>query len=264
MRKLTCMTVFLLVLASCKLNDDVSVHLPDQKSFYVVEAILKPGRPMELLFSQSNRMNDIASLSFVWFADACLTINNDTIPLTNYLFLRKDDSVMINYTSNVLLPAWNDGSIRLRLVKDNDTITATSRFVKSVDVKRCTADGLDVDATISNGYDNSERFFMVEAFLYKQNKKVAQYSQVYDKSRSDGAELQLHLRVGDVKRDSLKVVISHISREHYEYLYSCNRAVDAYFDPFTVPVQIKSNIRGGLGIFAVVQEQTVHFNSRYP
>jgi hypothetical protein len=255
----------LLLLASCKLNDDVSLALPSQQRYYVVEAILHPGQPMELLFSESNRMSDIASLSFVWFADACLAIGTDTIPLTNYLFLRKADSVMVNYTSQVPLPNLHSGSIALRLVKDRDTLTATARFVKPVEVESCTASGLDVTATLRNIYDSHDRFFRVEAFLYQPNsKKISRYAQLYNLSSATDPALTLHMRVDNVPRDSLQVVVAHLSREHYEYLYSCSRAVDAYFDPFTVPTQIKSNISGGLGIFAVVQQQPFLLKSRYP
>ncbi|WP_320054393.1 DUF4249 family protein [uncultured Acetobacteroides sp.] len=255
----------LLLLASCKLNDDVNLALPSQQRYYVVEAILHPGQPMELLFSESNRMSDVASLSFVWFADACFAIGTDTISLTNYLFLRKADSVMINYTSQVPLPNLHSGSIALRLVKDRDTLTATTRFVKPVEVESCTVSGLDITATLRNSYDSHDRFFRVEAFLYQSSsKKIPRYTQLYNLGSDTSPELALHMRVGNVPRDSLRVVVSHISREHYEYLYSCSRAVDAYFDPFAVPTPIKTNISGGLGIFAVVQQQSFLLKSRYP
>jgi len=74
----------------------------------------------------------------------------------------------------------------------------------------------------------------------------------------------MHLKVGNIERDSLKIIVSHITKEHYEYLYSSGRAFDAYFDPFAVPTQIKSNIKGALGIFTVVTEDTLSFKSQYP
>lgn len=254
-----------MLLASCQLSNDVDVKLPDQKSFYVVEAILKPGKPMELSFIESIRMNDVASLNFVWNADAFFIHNCDTIPLTNYLFLRKEDSVMVNYTSQRLLPYQGNGILKLFLKKGNDTLTAIAHFIKPVTVKSSKVNGLDIDATIENNFANDDRFFRMEAFLYQPNKKgKPRYSQIYNLNNTTTSVLPLHLKVGNVVRDSLKVVISHISKEHYEYLYSSNRAFDAYFDPFAVPSQIKSNIKGGLGIFAIVSEDTLSFKSQYP
>ena len=254
-----------MLLASCQLSNDVDLRLPDQKSFYVVEAVLKPGKPMELSFIESIRMNDAASLNFVWNADARFIQGNDTIPLMNFLFLRKEDSVVVNYTSKRLLPYQTNGSLTLFLKKGNDTLTATAHFIKPVTAKSCKVNGLDIDATIENSFASNDRFFRMEAFLYQPNKKKRpRYSQIYNLNNCIASELLLHLKVGNVARDSLKVVISHISKEHYEYLYSSNRAFDAYFDPFAVPTQIKSNIKGGLGIFTVVSEDTLSFKSQYP
>ena len=77
---------------SCKLDSDVDITLPTQKKYHIVEAILKTDKDMSLLLTQSNRMNDIVMLNFVWYAQASFIINNDTIPLTNYLiFLPSKD-----------------------------------------------------------------------------------------------------------------------------------------------------------------------------
>ncbi len=263
MKKQHSIWVLLLLLASCQLSEEASVTLPAQNRFYVVEAVLKPGAPMELSFTESIRMNDIASLNFVWNADAFFVLNSDTIRLTNFLFNRHD-GVMVNYTSNVLLPYWNTGNLTLYLRKGTDTLTATARLIKPIAVRSCKVNGLDIDVTVDNIYEGNDRFFRMEAVLYKLDSKPARYSQLYNLASSSSSELPLHLKVGDVQRDSLKVVVSHISREHYEYFYSCERAVDAYFDPFTVPTQVKSNIKGGMGIFTVADERAVLFKSRYP
>lgn len=263
MKKQHSILLFLLMLAGCKLNEEANITLPAQNRFYVVEAVLKPGMPMELSFTESIRMSDMASLNFVWNADAFLVINSDTIRLANFLFNR-DDGVMVNYTSKVLLPNWKYGNLTLHLRKGTDTLSATARLIKPIAVRNCRVNGLAVDAAIDNIYDSNDRFFRMEAFLYQPNGETARYAQIYNLASSSFAVLPLHLKVGDVQRDSIKVVVSHISREHYEYLYSCGRAVDAYFDPFTVPTQVKSNIKGGMGIFTVSDERAVLFKSRYP
>lgn len=255
----------ILLLVGCQLSNDVEVKLPKQNSFYVVEAVLKPGKPMELSFIESIRMSDVASLNFVWLADAYFVQNNDTTRLLNYLFLRKEDSVMVNYTSKAQLPKLESGDLKLFLCKGNDTITATARFIKPITIKSCTVNGLDIDATIDNCYASNDRFFRIEAVLYQSQKNDPhRYSRIFNLNESTTQELLLQLKVGNVKRDSLKIVVSHITKEHYEYLYSSNRAFDAYFDPFAVPTQIKSNIKGGLGIFTVVTEDTLSFKSQYP
>lgn len=250
---------------SCKLDSDVDITLPTQKKYHIVEAILKTDKDMSLLLTQSNRMNDIVMLNFVWYAQASFIINNDTIPLTNYLIFDKENNTVINYLSKTPLPKFTYGDIKLLIIKDKDTITSTSHFIKPISIKSWTVNGVDINVTIPNIYDSADRFFRIETFTYHSKEKItSRYAQLYNLAKNNEELLNIHMKVGKIKRDSIKIIISHITKEHYEYLYSCNRAIDAYFDPFTVPTPIKTNVKGAIGIFTVVDEKYISLKSTYP
>jgi len=51
------------------------------------------------------------------------------------------------------------------------------------------------------------------------------------------------------KNDTVGIRIYSLHKEHYEYLESLSNARRSNGNPFTQPGSIKSNIRGGLGIF---------------
>lgn len=256
--------VILLLLAGCQLNESVSLTLPPQSPKFVVEAILKPGMPMELTFIESSMMNDTISSSYVKGATAFFVVDNDTIRLKNQLYIRPEDNVVINYTSSVPLPNRESGSIALLVASGTDTLSAHAYFIKPITIKECRATGLDVAVTIDNIYESEERLFRMEVYLYREKKREAKHYQIYNLSKETTPELTLQLKVGDTKRDSLKVVLSHISHEHYEYIYSYTRALDAYYNLFTVPTPIKTNIRGGVGVFTVVMQDKRGLRSVYP
>lgn len=254
----------ILLLTSCQLNESISIKLPPQSPKYVVEAILKPGMPMELTFIESNMMNDTVHSNYVKGANAYFVLDNDTISLNNQLYTRSEDNVVINYTSKVPLPKREVGTIKLSVQKDNDTLRSEAKFIKPITIKDCRVNGLDVTATLINIYESEDRLFRMEVFIYLEKKRKAKHYQIYNFIKNSTSELTLNLKVGDIKRDSMKVVVSHISHEHYEYIYSYTRALDAYYNLFTVPTPIKTNIKGGVGVFAVIMQDKRGFRSVYP
>jgi hypothetical protein len=254
----------LLLLAGCQLNEDVSVTLPPQQPNFVAEAILRPGMPLELMLLESAQMSGVANRNYVKDAFACFVLGGDTIKLKYQLYTRADDKMTVNYTSKVLLPNRESGTLRLYIRKGADTLTAEARFIKPVALRACTVDGVSVDATVANAYGDDDRFFLLHAYLYLQKKWIGRYSRIYDLSDNRSEELPLHLEVENVARDSIKVVVWHISPQHYEYVYSCIRSLEAYHDLYTVPSPIKTNIKGGVGVFTVVAEDRRAMRSVYP
>ncbi len=52
------------------------------------------------------------------------------------------------------------------------------------------------------------------------------------------------------KKVRLRVLLKHISKEHYEYATSAEKQQDLLDDPFSEPIPATSNVLGGLGVFA--------------
>ncbi|WP_320053919.1 DUF4249 family protein [uncultured Acetobacteroides sp.] len=254
----------LLLLASCQLSEDVSVTLPPQQPNFVVEAILRPGMPMELMLLESSQLKGVVSRSYVKDAFACFVLGGDTIKLKYQFYTRADDKMTVNYTSKVLLPNSESGRLRLYIRKGGDTLTAEAQFIKPVAIRACAVDGVSVDATVANTFGDDDRFFQLHAYLYLQKKWIGRYSRIYDLRDNRTEELPLHLEVENIPRDSVKVVVWHISRQYYEYIYTCIRSLEAYHDLYTVPTPIKTNIFGGVGVFTVVAEDKRAMRSVYP
>jgi len=254
----------ILLFTSCQLNESISIDLPPQSPKFVLEAILKPGMPMELTFIESSMMNDTVHSNYVKGANAFFVLDSDTIVLNNQQYTRSEDNVTINYTSKKLLPNREVGSIKLSVRKNTDTLSSETHFIKPITIKDCRVSGLDVATTINNIYESNDRLFKIEVYIYLEKKRKAKHYQIYNLSKDSSPELTLNLKLGDVKRDSLKVVATHISHEHYEYIYSYTRALDAYYNLFTVPTPIKTNIKGGVGVFSVVTQDKRGFRSVYP
>jgi hypothetical protein len=54
------------------------------------------------------------------------------------------------------------------------------------------------------------------------------------------------------KNDTALVRVYSLLKEHYDYIQSVSDARGSNFNPFSQPGRIKSNVKGGLGIFTAI------------
>lgn len=250
----------LLSLGSCELNTSVDVALPQQQRFKVVNAILRPGQPMDMSLMQSITLNDKLSYGFVFGATIHIFLDGKEVPLSGFLYLRQRDNVIVNYSSTVLLPVDQGGVLSLQIVSDEDTITATTTMPRPILVTSCRIDDDQVVVTLPADENPTGQLYKLDAFVYHDGDKISRYSDTFNCSTESGAPFSIKLRLPtSITRDSTKVVVARINSDYYSYLYTIGKAFDAFYDPFTVPLEIKSNVKGGTGIFTVVDDKLFWF-----
>jgi Domain of unknown function (DUF4249) len=67
----------------------------------------------------------------------------------------------------------------------------------------------------------------------------------------DGQKYTLRFKTGDVTSESYKIIFSACTKEFFQFSKAVPQNQDAEFNPFASPVQIPTNIDGGLGLFGL-------------
>jgi hypothetical protein len=67
----------------------------------------------------------------------------------------------------------------------------------------------------------------------------------------DGKKYNFRFKTDDVYSDSYIVGFRSISKEYYQFIKSVPKNEEASYNPFASPVQVPSNITGGLGLFGL-------------
>lgn len=242
---------------ACSLSTDVDIKLPTQHSYYVVESILRKGRPIDLSLVQSVRMDDQLIYNFVWNAKVSVSYDGQSVPLMGFLFCRAEDNVMINYTSNVVAPYETGKTIKLLIRTDTAMLSASTVVPPSFRLKESKIEKGVIKIAVDGSEDFKNQYYSIVARFYKPDAKFGQVSTLYNKSESGESDQLLELNTPNYAYDSVWLSVKRIAPDYYRYLYSVDKAFDAYYDPFTIPMKISTNINGGLGVFTVVDEKIV-------
>lgn len=250
----------LIVISGCSTSDDLDISIPDQQKEIVVECYLTPGYPMELTLIENNLLNDELTLISLWNADVSITLGDSVYHLQNLFYRKKDRQVFVNYRHDDTLRIEPDIPISLKVVsKYNDTLYAETRTLSSIDIVDCKLENEKVRIQFS-GTSDASPFFRISLSGFVADSIKSSKSVYVDNKSVIGNLIEIQCPAELLNADSLQVSLFHIQKEYYEYMQSVNNATSAYYDPFTIPQSIKSNINGGIGIFTfyTVDKRTIY------
>ena len=245
-------------LSACNFDKDINVEVPPQRSQLAVECYIEPGQPIRLLLTETRNYFDAPEQPFINNATVRLNVGGNTffVPFSPLV-----DTVAIKAWNYVLPQVPNTDSGQLFTLKVADT---AERNISAI----CR---MPLPAVIDSLYytyrdDSSAAIVCIlgkpttaQSHFYRMlvSNKKADNGAIRDLLASDaiiaGEKLPISTDFNFRKGDTLVVRVLHVERDYYDFLTSSRQAQSLAGNPFAQPAPVRSNIRGGFGIFTAFQ-----------
>lgn len=254
------------LLASCNLEKEVDIELPEYARQPVVECYLEPGKPFRLLLSRSYSFFDPFGLdsSFLQktiLQDAVVSIsyNGITVPLANEFAFDLTPLKVFNYSSKQMVPATPgiEYTLNIQLPDNGGNITGKTTMIHKV----------LIDSIVVEKNPRTDTLFRALTYITDDLKTVNYYRRLLNYASLDSVPDQDFLVTDrfsteptiafgtgyDLKAgDTLYNTIFHLPKYYYDYIESYQLAIVGNLNPFAQPSRIKSNVSGSanpIGIF---------------
>ncbi len=235
-------------MTACMLNNNIDIDFPNENEKVMIEAYLTPGRNFELSLMETNSLSKDLYLRLCWNAQVEITSNNDNIKLLNILNTDKKTHYTYNYGSPKYIPHSYNGTYKLKIITQlGDTVTAETKTVSSVKIAKTEITENKLNISL-NKVDDEDPYYICVA-EGSINDKAVTIAKNYDCSGVKEKPFTFCLIHNFFKWEKIKIKLFHITKEHYNFFNSVDKAHDANIDPFTTPQKIDSNIKNGIGIF---------------
>lgn len=257
------------MLAACNLTKDVEINLPAYESQPVVECYLEAGQPMTLLLTKSSPYFEPLGKPEDWLAglfldSALVTISypTGTDTLKNQLFFNPVSGKVSNYFNpTIVQPSWGI-DYRLKIVlKNGQEIEAKTTLLQPTKI-----DSLVVEWKNDGGNSGKDTLARVLTYITDDLDRADFYRRTLHIGSLDSLQqdfwLDDRLFASPVvafgtgyefaKGDTVFNTIFKIDKPYFDYRNSVEVAVQANFNPFGQPSQIRSNVSGSanpIGIF---------------
>lgn len=242
------MPIITFIMQGC-FKSDVEVQIPESPRNIVVEGYITPGYPAELMLTESNMLKDDLVLLAIWNAQVKIGTDTGIMAAKNILYRKTDRRIMVNYGCQDTIRAGSHSYFNLNIItKDGRTVHASTKIVSPVQIKKVdlNEDNIVVHHDLTN---DTSKYFKLYIANYKQGKPDLSRSLLYDQSQTSNTSCVMPLSNYKREADSIVVTLFHIQKEYYDYLNSVDNANSAFTDPLLNPEAIRSNIKGGIGIF---------------
>ena len=255
------LTIGLLIILSISCNKIITIELPAYKPQIVVEMYLEEGKPLRCLVSESLPYTDTAidrelNDAKVIFSDGSV---NDT--LVNIANEDTETGRWYNYLNPRIMVADSTKTYTIRIAdSSNRVVTGTTHFsqriisIDSISIRSSVKkpDSFSVGIIISDPAisDNYYRFLVTK----KMNDFSSEDTDFFLSDLSfNGNSFSFYSDADYTRNDTVLVRVYSLLKEHFDYMQSTDNARNSNFNPFTQPAMIKSNVKGGLGIFAAIR-----------
>ncbi len=266
MNKISLISVITLlsIWTACNLEKEIDLNLPAYESQPVVECYLEPGKPFDLLLTNSAAYFDVFPTENLQFlenileSEAIVTITHkdNQYTLNNQLSFNPLTNKVFNYHSEQLVPEDFENDFELNITtKDGKNIRATTRILPEIPIDSVVVEFAETDTLARlityftddpstadhyrrmlhfSSLDSIPRqdFFTDDSFV---DNDVVAFGSLYDFAEGDTVFNTLH----------------HIDKAYFDYLNSTSNAVQSNGNPFGQPGVILSNLEGdpAIGIF---------------
>lgn len=240
--------IFFTVFNSCISKSNIDLDVPVQQKDLIVECYLTPNRTAELSLTESNTFDEELVLRILGNARANVITDTGAIQLKNIAVKSSDRHVIVNYSGKDTIKN-NHSFFNLDITSHKGVkLQASTNVVSQVQIKK-----LEVAGNAFSAYHNivnvDDKYFRLVASIYKDGEYDQTRYELYNQNNSEANSCTFQWQDLKKEADSVVVTLYHIQKDYYDYLQSIRNATSAYRDPFLTPEVIKSNIKGGLGIF---------------
>lgn len=244
--------ILLLIVAGCNLEKDVDIDLPQHDSQLVVECYLEPGKQVALLLTESASYLAPPALPFV--NDALVTVTYDNITDTFRLnpVLDENQFKVYNYYSRRVVPKDYEKEFVLN-IKDSKgrTVTGSTKLLPAVPIQkleyRYNKDSLAYILVTFSDDKTQDNYYRFVAHKDSLRNVIQRFALTDDLAET--SNISVGTQIIFEKGDTAFLTLYHIEKSYYDYLQTIEAARDANFNPFAQPAMIKSNVKGGIGIF---------------
>jgi hypothetical protein len=253
---------------ACNLTNDVTIDLPAYERQPVVECYLEPGKPFQLLLTQSYAFFDPFGLdsSFLQktlLEGALVTIryNGRTDTLENRLTLDPSPIKIYNYVGNNLVPSTPGTAFELYIELPNNggNITSSTTMLPFVPIDSVVVN-FNTDPTFAPlartlmyiTDDTLQPNYFRRMLHHASLDSVPEQDFLVTDRFSQTALIAFGSGYDLMEGDTVFNTIFHIQQDYYDYVESYQLAISGNLNPFSQPSPIKSNVQGTgnpLGIF---------------
>jgi Domain of unknown function (DUF4249) len=269
MRNIFFLFAFSALLASCNLEKEVDIELPDYARQPVVECYLEPGKPFRLLLSRSYSFFDKFGLDSTFLqktiiqgATVSISYNGRTIALPNTFAFEPEPLKIFNYSSPEIVPATPgiEYTLNIQLPDGGGSITGKTMMINPV----------PIDSVVTEANPRVDTLFRALTYITDDLRTTNYYRRLLNYKSLDSlpqqdflvndrfsTEPSIAFGTGyDLKLgDTLYNTIFHLNKEYYDYIESYQLAIVGNLNPFAQPSRIRSNVTGTsnpLGIFTAL------------
>jgi hypothetical protein len=270
--KIVLFAALALMLASCNLEKEIEIDLPDYNNQPVVECYLEADKPFSLTLTSSNGYfapfdTGVAFITNQLINDATVSISHNGVvyPLVAS-FGFTADARLYNYVNPALVPAdfTNDFELNITL-KNGKTITGKTRMLPVVPI-----DSIVNELVIGDSLARQLTYFTDDVNNSNYYRRMLHFvsldSLLFDFTLDDRLSEPGNGKfvTGSLPRfkagDTTINTLFHIDKAYNDFLRSIQGAVSANQNPFAQPGVILSNVSGTanpIGIFTCLSYQRI-------
>jgi hypothetical protein len=240
--------VFIILLHGCIAKSNIDIRVPSPQKDVVVECYLTPGHPAELALAESKSFEDELFIQTLVKANVSIETDSGIIQLKDKAYRNSERQIFINYSSEDTV---RDNHLFFNLditTSQGVKMQASTGIVPQVKIQNISIGNHEI--TVGHNIDNvGDQYFKLHASTFKDGKLKQTKFELFHQNGSIPGPCTLPWKDVKAGADSIIVTLFHIQKDYYDYLLSVRYANSAYKDPFLTPELIKSNIKGGIGIF---------------
>ncbi|MDX5345643.1 MAG: DUF4249 domain-containing protein [Hymenobacteraceae bacterium] len=241
------------LLASCEMEKEIDVDLPEYQPQLVVECYLVPGEPYKLTVLESTSFVERPEPILVPDAEVVITHNGQADTLVFSPFLDMNTNKFYTHRSKVRATGAPDDVYTLQVTdRRGRTVTGTTSPLPPVDVHEITWKFNDENEAylLMRFQDDGSMKNFYRLLINHDSITGGKASDYLISDRlNNGKEISVGTSYKFDQNDTLTVSLFHVSEKYYNYLRSIDDARDANGNPFAQPSVIKSTVDGGLGVF---------------
>jgi hypothetical protein len=252
----------LLGVFACNLEKEIEITLPPYISLPFVECYIEHDQPLRVLITKStsyfNNFNfdDPALLSDWLLQNAKVTISFGGVKyeLTNILFSDSISGKFYNYYHPAIVSKDETGPFLFQVLLPNgEELISETNILNPVAIDSIVIQfNADSKARALTYFsDPKDEINYYRRVLHKNTVRSEPLQNFTTDDRFASGTLVFGSGYEFIEGDTIINTLYHISKPHFNFLESLQRAVDGNGNPFAQPSPIQSNIAGkGFGIFA--------------
>lgn len=253
--------------ASCDLEQEIELELPDYNSQKVVECYLEPGQPFTLLMTRSSSyFDEFGALDENFLentleqgAEVSIKYGTETIVLTNDLTFDFFTGKLYNYASDIIVPEDFSSDFSLEIKTENgEIITSQTRIMP-----RTPIDSLVIEFEPTTEVDTAARVLTYTTddvdnpnyyrrLLAIGANEVVDQDFVVNDELLESAQSVFGTGYSFNPGDTVTATFMQISEAYFRFKNSVDGSIDSNGNPFGQPGVIVSNVEGEsnpIGIF---------------